>query len=44
MQIDTEFAVPLGQVRDFQLQSRAYEWAEFANVRLDMKPADPGRE
>jgi hypothetical protein len=37
-QIDAEFALPPEQVKEFRLQSRPFEWAEFANVWLPQAP------
>jgi hypothetical protein len=36
-QLDLEFGLPLNEVKEFQFQTRPFEWAEFKNVAL--KPA-----
>jgi RNA polymerase sigma factor (sigma-70 family) len=37
-QIDAEFSLPPERVKEFRLQSRPFEWAEFANVWLSPAP------
>jgi hypothetical protein len=37
-QIDAEFNLPPERVKEFRLQSRPFEWAEFANVWLSPAP------
>jgi len=37
VQIDAEFDVPPDRVREFRLQGRPYEWAEFPDVRLNLR-------